>query len=352
MSPEPRHAGDGKRHLSKWAIALIAVVTVMVVADGVYGGAVAYDSIYHLALRLHLTLPRLRPIGFEASLLTVVVADVVSTWLGHPAWILRMLSRFFIGASILANVVAGWPSVGGIVLSVPPPVIVAGIVESARYALMKNAREARGERGIPLARWLVSPLSTPPLQRRMVQWGQRDYEAAVTVEVSRRQAIMKLREFYGGGRRAWKKKAPDDLVWLLQTGNEITEACLRVEEIVAAGDGSGTSSRSPAGTGSRTSARTQTRTRSGPGSRTRTGPAGGTRKGTGSRTRAGTGTGTRPVDGAEPEAKARRIATEYYSANGRMMNLPEFGLALGRRKSDVSDLHKKIKVELTGEAVS
>jgi hypothetical protein len=328
---------SGRRRLSRWQ-AWAGVLTIAL-ALGVfaYGAAGSYDSVFHLAERHKVPLPRLVPIGVDGGLVLALLADIVLTWIRQPIWWLRDAARTLVGGSVIANAAAGWPDPIAVFLHCFAPLIVLLITEAGRTALLRKNAEDDGRDGIPLVRWLASPLATAALWRRMALWGLKSYAAAVTAEVSRRQAIMQLQQHYG---HQWRKLAPGDLVWLLRTGNRLQEACARVGAITAAD--------SETGTGNQAAGNRNRRSGSGTGNRRPAKPRTGTgnhRKAKSPRGNPDTGTSRpRARNQANPEpdhallADVRRRMEDHRQRHGREMTAAELAIAIGRRKATALEL--------------
>lgn len=338
--PAADAVADGRQDtLTGWQKAAVVLAAALALAVFVYGAAGSYDSVWHLAAEHRVQLPRLVPVGIDGGLVLAVLTDIVLTWTGQPLWWLRAAARGFVAGSVAANAAAGWPDPIAVFLHCFAPVIVLMVTEAGRAALLRKHAEADGRDPIPLARWLVSPLPTAAMWRRMVLWGVKSYAKAVTAEVSRRRAIVQLRVRYG---RRWRKHAPGDLVWLLRTGNQLEEACARVADITT--PGAGARSGGNQGTGNRRNHGRGNRNR-GTGSRGGTGNRGNGNNPAWNRNR-GTGAG-RPANTADLDpvllAEARRRAAEHRQQNGREITVTELALALGRRKSLAGELLRAVR---------
>lgn len=206
-------------------------------------GVSSYDNLFHLAASRGVPIPHLSPLEIDAGLVVVIALDIVLTWLGYPIGGLRLLARILGIGTIAANVAAGWPDPVGASMRAFAPVIIVAVTEAFRAFLLRRHRDA-AEEGIPFSRWMLAPWPTFILWRRMKLWDIHGYRAAVDMELSRRQAIVKLEMHFGG---KWETAAPADLVWMLRAGVRMTEALERVAEITApapvpapaAGKGSG-----------------------------------------------------------------------------------------------------------------
>ncbi|MFH8737155.1 DUF2637 domain-containing protein, partial [Streptomyces sp. NPDC017964] len=80
-------------------------------------------------------------------------------------------------------------------------------VEAARHAVGRIADITADKHmeGVRLTRWLLSPLPTFLLWRRMKLWELRSYEAVIKLEQERLVYQARLRSRFG---RAWRRKAP------------------------------------------------------------------------------------------------------------------------------------------------
>ena len=85
------------------------------------------------------------------------------------------------------------------------PSIWVVFVELMRHVVRRqvNLATASHREPIPAARWLVSPLPTLVLWRRMILWRQHSYTAALAMERARLGAIATARELYGP---KWRSK--------------------------------------------------------------------------------------------------------------------------------------------------
>ncbi|MBO0820044.1 MAG: DUF2637 domain-containing protein, partial [Nocardiopsaceae bacterium] len=203
------------------AVALIALTTVALAA---YGAAGSYVSVRDLAEAHHVPLPALVPAGIDGGLLGTVALDIVLTWIGYPLTWMRAVARVFVAGTIAANVLAGWPDPVSAGLHAAAPMLILMFVEAARSVLLRAGSDGSWREPIPAARWVMAPWPTFVLWRRMVLWRINSYADAVDLELSRRQAIIRLAARYG---RDWQTAAPDDLVWMLRNGVRLAEACAR-----------------------------------------------------------------------------------------------------------------------------
>ena len=234
MATMPTH--KRKQALGKWqaraasaAPWLIAGLVILIALGlAAYAAAASYDTVAGQAVAHGVSLPHLNPLGIDGGLFGIITLDIGLTVIGRPIWWLRLAARLFAIGTIAANASAGWPSPVGVGLRVAAPALFVLIVEAGRHVLLHRDTGTRGR--IPVARWLLAPVSTAALWRRMKLWDLTDYRVALDMELSRRQAIVKLEMKYPAG---WREAAPADLVWMLRDGVKMTEVLAMVAELTA-----------------------------------------------------------------------------------------------------------------------
>lgn len=227
MNAHARQPAHKKRTLKPWQVRAVAgVVGAIAIALAAYAAAASYESVSHLAASRDVPLPRLNPLGIDGGLAGVILFSIALYWIGKPVRWLRAIARLFAAGTVAANLAAGWPDPVSMGLRCAAPVLFVVLVE-ATYTLLVH-RDDDGDR-IPLARWMLAPASTFRMWRRMKLWRIRSYPDALDLELSRRQAIMKLGGLYAG--KDWREAAPEDLVWMLAEGVRMDEALTRVAEL-------------------------------------------------------------------------------------------------------------------------
>jgi hypothetical protein len=329
--------GRGERLTAAQRLA-IAAITLTTLGLAAYGAAASYVSVRHLAATHHMPLAALVPIDIDGGLAGTVALDLVLAWTGYPLAWLRALARLFVAGTVAANLLAGWPDPVSVGLHAAPPLLFLMFVEAARSVLLRAGSDSTWREPVPAARWLMAPWPTFLLWRRMVLWRIHSYAEAVDLELSRRQAIIRLIACYGP---AWRDHAPGDLVWMLRHGVRLAEACARVAKLTTAAGEGGAGEPGPPG---RSRHRAGTRGRAAPGNRA------GTRPGNRAGTRPGNRAGTRPGNHGELLAVARRAAADHLATSGREITVAELALALGRRKQLAGELMRQIRAATAAEA--
>nr|WP_309484476.1 DUF2637 domain-containing protein [Streptomyces himalayensis] len=147
------------------------------------------------------------PIGIDAGICVLLALDLLLTWIRIPLPLLRQTAWLLTAATIAFNGAAAWPDPLGVCMHAVIPLLFVVTLEAARHAIGRIAditAERHMER-VRLTRWLLSPLPTFLLWRRMKLWELRSYEQVIKLEQERLVYQVRLRSRYG---RAWRHKAP------------------------------------------------------------------------------------------------------------------------------------------------
>ncbi|MDH2392186.1 DUF2637 domain-containing protein [Streptomyces sp. HNM0663] len=147
------------------------------------------------------------PIGIDAGICVLLALDLLLTWIRIPFPLLRQTAWLLTAATIAFNGAAAWPDPLGVGMHAVIPVLFVVAVEAARHAVGRIADITADKHmeGVRLTRWLLSPLPTFLLWRRMKLWEIRSYEQAVQLEQHRLVYEAQLQSQYG---RRWRRKAP------------------------------------------------------------------------------------------------------------------------------------------------
>ncbi|MFF2655232.1 DUF2637 domain-containing protein [Streptomyces sp. NPDC058045] len=183
------------------------VVTGAVVIAGI-GFAGSYAAVRELALKKGFgTFSYVFPIGIDAGICVLLSLDLLLTWIRIPFPLLRQAAWLLTAATIAFNGAAAWPDPLGVGMHAVIPVLFVVAVEAARHAIGRIAdiTADRHMEGVRLTRWLLSPVPTFLLWRRMKLWELRSYDQVIKLEQERLVYRARLRSRYG---RAWRRKAP------------------------------------------------------------------------------------------------------------------------------------------------
>ncbi|UZI30561.1 DUF2637 domain-containing protein [Streptomyces sp. VB1] len=147
------------------------------------------------------------PIGIDAGICVLLALDLLLTWMRIPFPLLRQTAWLLTAATIAFNGAASWPDPLGTAMHAVIPVLFVVSVEAARHAVGRIAdiTADRHMEGVRLTRWLLSPIPTFKLWRRMKLWELRSYEQVIKLEQDRLIYQARLQARFG---RNWRRKAP------------------------------------------------------------------------------------------------------------------------------------------------
>ncbi|MDN3268420.1 DUF2637 domain-containing protein [Streptomyces sp. MA15] len=183
------------------------VVTGAVVIAGI-GFAGSYAAVRELALQKGFgDFSYVFPIGIDAGICVLLALDLLLTWIRIPFPLLRQTAWLLTAATIAFNGAAAWPDPLGVGMHGVIPVLFVVSVEAARHAIGRIADITADKHmeGVRLTRWLLSPVPTFLLWRRMKLWELRSYEQVIKLEQERLVYQARLRSRFG---RSWRRKAP------------------------------------------------------------------------------------------------------------------------------------------------
>ncbi|MFF7171114.1 DUF2637 domain-containing protein [Streptomyces pseudovenezuelae] len=157
----------------------------------------------------------LLPIGVDAGILVLLALDLLLTWLRMPFAMLRHTAWLLTAATIAFNGAAAWPDPIGTGMHAVIPVLFVVVVEAVRHAIgvAADVTAAKHMESVRLSRWLLAPLGTFRLWRRMKLWELRSYDEVIALEQARMIERARLRRQYG---RRWRSQAPLDAVLALR----------------------------------------------------------------------------------------------------------------------------------------
>lgn len=205
------------RELTEHEQTAVTVVAGLVAALGLLGfvnsfarvAAAAHDSFGRLAFTV--------PVSVDVGIAVFSALDIVLARLDMRLRWLRLIPWSLTGATVYLNI-AGETSVFGVVAHAVLPALWVAAIEVAAHVVRVRAGLTAGTRmdSIRLSRWLLAPVRTVRLWRRMVLWETRSYPAALALERDRVLALTDLQDAYG--RLAWRWKAPRRTKALYQLG--------------------------------------------------------------------------------------------------------------------------------------
>lgn len=146
------------------------------------------------------------PLGIDLGIAIFAALDIVLARLDmRPKWV-RLIPWALTAATIYLNVAGQHTWFGRIAHAVFPALWVMA-VEAGAHVIRVRAGLAAGTAidRIRASRWLLAPLSTAGLWRRMVLWEIRSYPDALARERARVLARTALQDEYGW---RWRQRAP------------------------------------------------------------------------------------------------------------------------------------------------
>ncbi|WP_309484542.1 DUF2637 domain-containing protein [Streptomyces himalayensis] len=187
---------------------LIAVVVAGAVIIAGIGFAGSYAAVRELAIEKGFgKFSYVFPIGIDAGICVLLALDLLLTWIRIPFPMLRQTAWLLTAATIAFNGAAAWPDPLGVGMHGVIPILFVVSVEAARHAIGRIADITADKHmeGVRITRWLLSPIPTFLLWRRMKLWELRSYEQVIKLEQERLVYQARLRSRFG---RAWRRKAP------------------------------------------------------------------------------------------------------------------------------------------------
>ncbi|WP_236246321.1 DUF2637 domain-containing protein [Streptomyces sp. CC210A] len=187
---------------------LIGVVIAGAVVIAAIGFAGSYTAVRDLAEKKGFgDFSLVFPIGIDAGICVLLALDLLLTWIRIPFPLLRQTAWLLTAATIAFNGAAAWPDPLGVGMHAVIPVLFVVTVEAARHAVGRIADITADKHmeGVRLTRWLLSPVPTFRLWRRMKLWELRSYEQVIKLEQDRMIYQARLQARFG---RGWRRKAP------------------------------------------------------------------------------------------------------------------------------------------------
>ncbi|MDL2081443.1 DUF2637 domain-containing protein [Streptomyces sp. GXMU-J15] len=198
----------GPPQLTRMHRVLIGVVVFGAVIIAGIGFAGSYAAVRELAIKKGFgDFSYVFPIGIDAGICVLLALDLLLTWIRIPFPLLRQTAWLLTAATIAFNGAAAWPDPLGVGMHGVIPILFVVAVEAARHAIGRIADITADKHmeGVRLTRWLLSPVPTFLLWRRMKLWELRSYEQVIKLEQERLVYQARLRSRFG---RAWRRKAP------------------------------------------------------------------------------------------------------------------------------------------------
>ncbi|MFF0832665.1 DUF2637 domain-containing protein [Streptomyces sp. NPDC003344] len=204
----------------------LAVVGALAAAGvGALGLISSFDAVSAAAVRWGFGEPWMLPVGIDTAIPVFTVAnlllirmDMALAWVRFVPWVLTLVTcglNVAAGTGVWAKIAHG---------TMPLLWVVFSEIGAHIYAVRIGAATGRRMEKIRFSRWLLAPVSTFALWRRMTLWEVTSYSAALACERERLLARADLHERFG---RGWRKKTPRRERVMLRMG-ELAPAALPV----------------------------------------------------------------------------------------------------------------------------
>ncbi|MDL4813194.1 DUF2637 domain-containing protein [Actinomadura opuntiae] len=186
----------------------VAVIAPLIMALAVLGGLGSFTTVREMAEPHFKGLAWIVPVGMDLGILILLAWDLLMEYLDLPWPVLRWVAWTYIGGTVLVNVSAAHGEVAGSVMNAAMPILFITVVEGVRHLIRRRVGLTSGRRveRVPAARWLLAPVSSLLLWRRMVLWHITAYRDGLELEYRHLLAVSRLQEEYG--RWAWRWDAP------------------------------------------------------------------------------------------------------------------------------------------------
>ncbi|MFJ4421873.1 DUF2637 domain-containing protein [Streptomyces bobili] len=207
--------------LTRPEMGLAGVGALAAAGVGALGLISSFDAVSEAAARWGFTSPWMLPVGIDTAIPVFTVAnlllirmDMALAWVRFVPWALTLVTcglNVAAGHGMWAKVAHG---------TMPLLWVVFSEIGAHVYAVWIGAATGRRMEKIRFSRWLLAPLSTFTLWRRMTLWEVTSYSLALGCERERLLARADLRERYGP---LWRWKTPRRERVMLRMG-ELTPA--------------------------------------------------------------------------------------------------------------------------------
>ncbi|WP_232107870.1 DUF2637 domain-containing protein [Streptomyces gossypiisoli] len=209
--------------LTRPEMGLAGVGALAAAGVGALGLISSFDAVSAAAARWGFGEPWMLPVGIDVAIPVFTVAnlllirmDMALAWVRFVPWVLTLVTcglNVAAGHGLWAKVAHG---------TMPLLWVVFSEIGAHIYAVRIGAATGRRMEKIRWSRWLLAPLSTFALWRRMTLWEVTSYSAALACERERLLARADLHERYGW---RWRWKTP-----------RRERVMLRMGELAPAGD--------------------------------------------------------------------------------------------------------------------
>jgi len=181
-------------------------VGMLLLVIGAIAFGLSFDSVMVAARPVFHAASWAVPLLLDTTLAALTAAGLVLELNGLRARLPQYFARVLIGLTIYANVAPAHGVYAKILHGAPPTVwaVLTIVAEQTVRRLVGLASDTRMDK-VRLSRYLLAPVSTLRLRRRMILWEIKSYSVAVDREQQQSASRALLREWHG---RTWRTRAP------------------------------------------------------------------------------------------------------------------------------------------------
>ncbi|MEU6454263.1 DUF2637 domain-containing protein [Streptomyces sp. NPDC047065] len=215
-TPPPTAVSPAVPPLTRPEMGLAGFGALAAAGVGALGLISSFDAVSAAAARWGFGEPWMLPVGIDVAIpvftlanLLLIRMDMALAWVRFVPWVLTLITcglNVAAGHSLWAKVAHG---------TMPLLWVVFSEIGAHIYAVRIGAATGRRMEKVRFSRWLLAPLSTFALWRRMTLWEVTSYTTALARERERLLARAELRERYG---RSWRRSTPRRERVLLRLG--------------------------------------------------------------------------------------------------------------------------------------
>ncbi|MGW7620772.1 DUF2637 domain-containing protein [Streptomyces antimycoticus] len=168
----------------KWAAGAIVAAALVLAGIGLYLSFEHVAVFAHEELRFgSLGKGQLFAVGVDVGIMVMIAVDLLMAWLKRPISWIRYPVWLLTGATVVLNAASGAPEAAWTLLDYVAagahgvvPVLFIMVVELGRTSIDRIVRPDQDERdSIPWIRWVLAPVATARIFRRMRLWGVTSY---------------------------------------------------------------------------------------------------------------------------------------------------------------------------------
>ncbi|MGW7130046.1 DUF2637 domain-containing protein [Streptomyces bobili] len=172
----------------KWTAGAIVVAALALAGIGLYLSFEHVADFAYTELRFgSLGKGQLFAVGVDVGIMVMIAVDLLMAWLKRPISWIRYPVWLLTGATVVLNAASGAPQGGWTLLDYVAagahgvvPVLFITVVEMGRTSIDRIVRPDQAERdSIPWLRWVLAPVATARIFRRMRLWGVTSYPVMI-----------------------------------------------------------------------------------------------------------------------------------------------------------------------------